>query len=119
MKLVKTEDARAGQRAARDVTDLRGNLLFKAGTELTAELLETCKQRTISHLFIEEGETLHEATRTEATGAARGQAPVDLETRKVNLSKELDKLFVGTEKSATMVALRDASKRYLLGKVSK
>ena len=106
MKLVKTEDARAGQRAARDVTDLRGNLLFKAGTELTAELLETCKQRTISHLFIEEG-------------GAVAQAPVDLETRKVNLSKELDKLFVGTEKSATMVALRDASKRYLLGKVSK
>jgi len=106
MKLVKTEDARAGQRAARDVTDLRGNLLFKAGTELTAELLETCKQRTISHLFIEEG------------GAA-AQAPVDLETRKVNLSKELDKLFAGTEKSATMVALRDASKRYLFGKVSK
>jgi len=106
MKLVKTEDARAGQRAARDVNDLRGNLLFKAGTELTAELLETCKQRTISHLFIEEGGTVV-------------QAPVDLETRKVNLNKELDKLFAGTEKSATMVALRDASKRYLLGKVSK
>ena len=105
MKLVKTEDARAGQRAARDVNDLRGNLLFKAGTELTAELLETCKQRTISHLFIEEG------------GAAA--TPVDLETRKVNLYKELDRLFAGTEKSATMVALRDASKRYLLGKVSK
>jgi hypothetical protein len=31
MKLVKTEDARAGQRAARDVTDLRGNLLFRPG----------------------------------------------------------------------------------------
>lgn len=105
MKLVKTEDARAGQRAARDVNDLRGNLLFKAGTELTAELLETCKQRTISHLFIEEGGSV--------------QAPVDMETRKVNLYKELDKLFAGTEKSATMVALRDASKRYLLGKVSK
>jgi hypothetical protein len=36
MKLVKTDEARVGQRAARDVTDLRGNLLFKAGTELTA-----------------------------------------------------------------------------------
>ena len=107
MKLVKTEDARAGQRAARDVNDLRGNLLFKAGTELTADLLETCKQRTISHLFIEEG------------GAAADQAPVDLESRRINLNKELDRLFAGTERSATMVALRDASKRYLLGKVSK
>ena len=107
MKLVKTEDARIGQRAARDVNDLRGNLLFKAGTELTAELLETCKARTISHLFIEEG------------GGGPAQTAVDLETRKVNLSKELDRLFLGTEKSPTMVALRDASKRYLLGKVSK
>jgi len=106
MKLVKTEDARAGQRAARDVNDLRGNLLFKAGTELTADLLETCKQKTISHLFIEEG------------GSA-AQPPVDMETRKGSLYKEMDKLFVGTEKSATMVALREASKRYLLGKLGK
>ena len=107
MKLVKTEDARVGQRAARDVNDLRGNLLFKAGTELTAELLETCKQRTISHLFIEEG------------GVASQQNPLELETRKVNLSKELERLFAGTEKSPTMVALRDASKRWLLGKLPK
>jgi hypothetical protein len=107
MKLVKTEEARAGQRAARDVNDLRGNLLFKAGTELTAELLETCKQRTISHLFIEEG------------GSASAEPGLDLETRKVSLHKELDRLFAGTEKSATMVALRDASKRFLLGKLAK
>jgi len=107
MKLVKTEDARVGQRAARDVNDLRGNLLFKAGTELTAELLETCKARTISHLFIEEG------------GAGAAQPGVDLETRKVSLHKELDRLFIGTEKSPTMVALREASKRFLLGKLSK
>lgn len=107
MKLVKTEDARIGQRAARDVNDLRGNLLFKAGTELTSELLETCKARTISHLFIEEG------------GAAPQHNPLELETRKVNLSKELDRLFLGTDKSPTMVALREASKRYLLGKIPK
>jgi len=107
MKLVKTEEARIGQRAARDVTDLRGNLLFKAGTELTAELIETCKARTIAHLFIEEG------------GAAAPHNPLEMETRKVNLSKELDRLFTGTDKSPTMVALREASKRYLLGKLPK
>jgi hypothetical protein len=107
MKLVKTEDARVGQRAARDVIDLRGNLLFKAGTELTAEALETCKQRTIAHLFIEEG------------GVSSQQNPLELETRKVNLTKELDRLFTGTDKSPTMVALREASKRWLLGKLPK
>lgn len=107
MKLVKTEEARAGQRAARDVTDLRGNLLFKAGTELTVELLETCKQRTISHLFIEDG------------GTASGQSPLDLETRRAAVSNEIDRLFAGTDKSATMVALREASKRYQLAKLGK
>jgi hypothetical protein len=107
MKLVKTDEARPGQRAARDVTDLRGNLLFKAGTELTAEHLETCKQRTISHLFIEDG------------GASPSASPLDLEARREQLSKEIDHLFVGTDKSPAMVALRDASKRFLLSKLAK
>jgi len=54
MKLVKTDDAHPGQKVARDVTDLRGNLLFKAGSELTPELLAGCKQRNVSHLFVED-----------------------------------------------------------------
>jgi hypothetical protein len=107
MKLVKTDEARAGQRAARDVTDLRGNLLFKAGTELTPELLETCKQRTISHLFIEDG------------GASPSASPLDLQARRDALVKDVDRLFQGTEKSGTMVALREASKRFLLSKLAK
>jgi len=107
MKLVKTDEARAGQRAARDVTDLRGNLLFKAGTELTPELLETCKQRTISHLFIEDG------------GAPATTPPLDLQARRDTVSKDVDRLFAGTDKSATMVALREASRRFLLAKLGK
>lgn len=107
MKLVKTEDARAGQRAARDVTDLRGNLLFRAGTELTPELLDTCKQRTISHLFIEDA------------GSPSARSPADLQAQRDAIGKELDRLFAGTQKSATMLALRDASQRYLLSKLGK
>ena len=107
MKLVKTDEARAGQRAARDVTDLRGNLLFKAGTELTPELLETCKARTISHLFIEDA------------GSASAASPLDLQTRRDQVAKDVDRLFVGTDKSPTMVALREASKRFLLSKLAK
>src|SRR5205814_2606046 len=101
MKLVKTDEARAGQRAARDVNDLRGNLLFKAGTELTAELLETCKQRTISHLFIEDGGS-----------APLPATPGEVQTRRDTVEKEIERVFAGTEKSATMIALRDASKKY-------
>jgi len=107
MKLVKTDEARPGQRAARDVTDLRGNLLFKAGTELTAEHLETCKQRTISHLFIED------------CGASPSASPLDLQARRDALSKDVDHLFQGTDKSATMTALRESAQRFLLSKLAK
>lgn len=107
MKLVKTDEARAGQRAARDVNDLRGNLLFKAGTELTLELLETCKQRTISHLFIED------------PGAPVSSSPMDVQARRDALMKDVDRVFAGADKSATMVALREASRWYLLGKLGK
>jgi hypothetical protein len=106
MKLVKTDEARIGQKAARDVTDLRGNLLFKAGTELTAELLESCKQRTISHLFIEEG------------GEAPA-SPVDVQARKDSVMKDIDHMFAGTEGSPVMVALKEASRKYLSAKLSK
>ena len=107
MKLVKTDEARAGQRAARDVTDLRGNLLFKAGTELTAELLETVKERTISHLFIEE------------TGNDPSAAPKDLQAKRDSVVKDIDHMFAGTEASAIMGALKEASKRYLTSKLGK
>lgn len=107
MKLVKTDEARAGQRAARDVTDLRGNLLFKAGTELTAELLDTCKQRTISHLFIED------------SGSDAPKSATDLQAAKDSALKDIDRMFAGTEASAVMGALKDASKRYLSSRLKK
>lgn len=107
MKLVKTEDARAGQRASRDVTDLRGNLLFKAGTELTPELLETCKQRTISHLFVEEA------------GGGPSASPQDLAAQREAVAKDLEQMFKGVDSTATMVALREAAKRYLWSRLGK
>jgi hypothetical protein len=107
MKLVKTDEARVGQKAARDVTDLRGNLLFKAGTELNAELLETCKQRTISHLFIED------------SGGDAPKSAVDVQAQKDSVFKEIDRAFAGTDGNATMTALKEASKRYLTAKLNK
>ena len=107
MKLVKTDEARAGQKAARDVTDLRGNLLFKAGTELTAELLDTCKKCTISHLFIEDA------------GGDAPKSPVDVQAQKDSVLKEIDRTFAGLEGNATMTALKEASKRYITAKLNK
>jgi hypothetical protein len=100
MKLVKTDEARPGQKAARDVTDLRGNLLFRAGTELSAELLVSCKQRNVSHLFVEDG------------GPAASASPADLETRKAQIARDIDRQFAGVDGTPLMAELREAAKRH-------
>ena len=100
MKLVKIEEARPGQRAARDVTDLRGNLLFKAGTELNPELLSGCRQRNVSHLFIEDD------------GKPAPLTPAEIEARKEQISREIDRVFAGVDGAPVMAALREAAKRF-------
>lgn len=105
MKLVKTDEARPGQRAARDVTDLRGNLLFRAGTELNAELLASCRQRNVSHLFVEDD------------GGAAADSPVDVETRRIQLGRDIDRQFAGVDGVPLMQALREAAKRHLQSKL--
>ena len=85
----------------------RGNLLFKAGTELSAELLETCKKCTISHLFIEDA------------GGDTPKSPVDVQAQKDSVLKEIDRTFAGLEGNATMTALKEASKRYTTAKLNK
>ena len=104
MKLIRTEEARNGQKAAKDVTDLRGNLLFKAGTELTPELLTTCRNLHISHLFVEEGD---------------GENPSsgDLTQKKEAVAKQVDVMFEGVDQNPPMAALREAAKRYLIAKI--
>ncbi|HEX7901997.1 MAG TPA: hypothetical protein VF950_29830 [Planctomycetota bacterium] len=100
MKLVKTDEARPGQKAARDVTDLRGNLLFRSGTELNAELLASCKQRNVSHLFVEDD------------GPSAAASPADLETRKAQIARDIDRQFAGVDGAPLMAALREAAKRH-------
>ena len=105
MRLVKTDEARPGQRVARDVVDLRGNLLFKAGTLLTPPLLGSCRERNISHLFVDEN----------APGASL--SPADLELKKEAIARDVDRMFEGADGTPTMKALREASKRYLMAKL--
>jgi hypothetical protein len=105
MKLVKAEEARPGQRVARDVTDLRGNLLFKAGTELNSELIASCRQRNVSHLFV-----IDEAPATQVSAA-------DLEFRREQLGREIDRMFAGMDRTPVMAALREATKRYHLARL--
>ena len=100
MKLVKIEEARPGQRVSRDVTDLRGNLLFKAGTELNAELIASCRQRNVSHLFIEDD------------GKAAPLSPAEIDARKEQIGREIDRVVAGVDGAPLMAALREAAKRY-------
>ena len=103
MKLVKADEACSGQKVARDVTDLRGNLLFRAGTVLTPDLLATCKQRNVSHLFLE------------ADALPGTLSPADLEARKQQIARDVDRMFSGVDAAPLMAALREASKRHLIG----
>jgi len=105
MRLVKTDEARAGQKVARDVVDLRGNLLFKAGTALSLTLLASCRERNISHLFVDE----------DAGGDA--MSPADMEMKKEAIAKDVDRMFSGADSTPAMAALREASKRYLVAKL--
>ena len=105
MRLVKTDEAKAGQKVTRDVVDLRGNLLFKAGTSLSLPLLASCRERNITHLFIED----------EAPGAPL--SPVDVEMKKEAIVKDVDRMFSGVDGTPIMVTLREASKRYLVKKL--
>ena len=105
MRLVKTEEAKPGQKVSRDVVDLRGNLLFKAGTPLTPTLIGSCRERNISHLFVDE-----EAF----TGAVSAG---DLEMKKEAVIKDVERMFSGVDGSPAMAALREASKRYMVAKL--
>jgi hypothetical protein len=104
VKLVKAEEARPGLKLARDVTDLRGNLLFKAGTEIGEALIQLCKERNVTHLFVEDDGT-----------AVRLAASAD--ARRLAAARDLDRLFSGTESNPVMAALREAAKRYLVSKI--
>jgi len=106
MRLVKSDEAKPGQRVARDVVDLRGNLLFKAGTSLDAALIASCRERNISHLFVEE-----DASGTSVT-------PADLEMKKEAVAKDVDRMFSGVDSAPVMAALRESSKRYLIAKLT-
>jgi len=104
VKLIKAGEARAGLKLARDVTDLKGNLVVKAGAEIDDDLLRLFRERNVSHLFIEEdGTTIRLAASADA--------------RRLAAARDVDRQFAGTEASPIMAALREAAKRYALSKI--
>ncbi len=104
MRLIRTEEASAGMKVARSVIDLRGNLLFGAGAELTAETLAGLKKRGITHIFVEDG------------GTPPAQPPQSPRKPPEEIAEEVNRMFAGLEGNPLMAALREAAKRYLISR---
>ncbi len=101
MKLIKIEEAHAGQKAARDITDLTGRILFKAGSEISADLIAQCRRRNVSYLFVSDD------------GPTPAAAPAAAPSRKEDIEEAVDQMFFGTDADPVMASLREAAKRYL------
>lgn len=99
MKVVRVEEAGPGMKVSKDVVDLRGNLLYKAGTELTLDVIEKIRGRNVTHLFIED------------TGGPAA-APVST-ANAADVDAEIDKAFADVVANPVMAELREAAKRYL------
>ena len=106
MKLIKIEEAAAGMKVAKDVTDLKGVLLFKAGTYLSETILDRIRGRNITHIFID--------TEEESSGGTPSSRRY--KTSQV-VDQELDHLFRGTDSSELMVALARAVKAFYKSRV--
>lgn len=98
MRLIRTEEARPGQKIARDVVDLRGSTLFGAGAAVTPELLETCRRRNVSHVYIDDG--------------GDGASPADSDPSQEQLEREIDRQFARVVDQPLMSALKDAVRRH-------
>ena len=86
---------RPGQAVGQDVTDSQRNILVRAGTPLTEELIQR---------FVQRGVLMVTVTGSEAIGTAPELVGPPTE--------ELDRLFEGNLENALMSSLLDAVKRF-------
>lgn len=98
-RMVKIDDVPPGAKLVKDVLDSRGMLLFKAGVELSAPMIERIRARAVVHLFIEDvgGPGL-----SEADLAAKGQ----------QADAELDSMFSDVISKPLMAELKEAARQY-------
>ncbi len=104
MRVVRVEEATAGARVAKDILDLKGTLLFRAGTELTPAVIQILQTRSITHLFLED-----------VAGAA--PAPLPAGMRPEEIDGEMHRLFADVGGHPIMKALRDSATRYFHSRV--
>ncbi len=102
MKLLRLDESRPGMRVARDVADVRGNLLFKQGTILTGDLIQRLRAWKITHVHIVDD------TPSQIIDPANN--PLQ---RAAAIDRELDLVFLDAMGNPIMAKLREAAGRYL------
>ena len=103
MKLIKVDEAVLGQKVAKDVTDLKGVLLFKSGITLDEKTPQRIKGRNITHIYVE----------TDEAGGGGNYAFATPEA----VDQELDRVFADTISMPVMAELCEAAKRYLKSQI--
>jgi hypothetical protein len=100
MILLSIKDVKPGMKTAKSVTDGKGNLLVREGTELSEKWLERLKARGVRFIYVE----------SEAEGA--GLTPEQIEEKCRQVEAELERMFEGTLHSEVMQHLLRAAKAY-------
>lgn len=104
MKLFKIGDARPGQKVAKDVMDLKGMLVYKAGSVLDADAIQRIQTRKISHIFLDVADDPSAPGASVAAGVA------------VSRDAELDRVFSDVKSNPIMAALCEAAKLFFKNK---
>ena len=99
-KVVRIESAKPGITVAQDVVDLRGNVLFRSGVELTEDMIHMMQLRNVTHLFIEE-ETAIRSAAANVPGANEEE-----------IQAELNDAFAKVTNDPILQKLREAAERF-------
>lgn len=98
-RMVKIDDVPPGAKLSKDVLDSRGMLLFKAGVELSAPMIERIRARAVIHLFVED------------TGGP-GLSEADLAAKGTQMDADLDSMFSDVISKPLMPELKEAARQY-------
>jgi hypothetical protein len=100
MKFIRIEDAKAGDILAKDLSDSRGVLLFKAGTVLTQEMLSRLRLRMVRHLFVEDS-------------VASGLSEEEIKKMEGEIEIRLENIFSDVKENPVMRSLCESAKKVL------
>ena len=103
MALIPIDQAEEGMVVSKDVMDNSGNLLIKAGVELTATWISRLEARGVSELYVEGGEP--------------DVSEEESERLRVITKEKLDETFSEVKDNEIMSAIALYAEKYLMSKL--